>query len=172
LQKCLIYRKHHQDQEIQTPEIEGWNICYGNREKITRKEDGQLGDEEELLVGLDEEIRYSRDNKVVLVVFEQSVLKKLRTRFLHQDKVLGVGMKEVSFLCLADLLSNSFEGFESLGLDDVCDRLGISVKQSEVDDMLSPLHTEEENQEIVVQSLRLRRLFLKVGSLVDSNTYN
>lgn len=156
------------------PKVKGWCICYGNREKITRAESGRLGDEGEILAELDEEIKYSRDNGVLLVVFNRSTLKKLRTLFLRHNGGLGVGMKEARFLSLADLLSDHFEGFESPDLDDVCDRLSISVKADEVDGLLNPLlPSKGKSQEVTaIRSLKLRRLFLRVGRLVDSNAYN
>lgn len=159
-------------------EVEGWCIGYGNRERTTRVEletplEAEL--EREVLKRLNEELRYCRDNGILLVVHDSLTIRKLRTRILYNDPDLGGGLRGVRKVALKQELLSQFSGLES-DFSLIYDKVGVRVSPEEVDrHMSAPTAPDDEDARgALAKVLLLRELYLRVAKIADpkGNTYN
>lgn len=169
----FLHLTHRGSEDPGNTRIEGWCIGYGNRETTTRVECGALagtGEEIDLLRRLNDELKYCRDNGILLVVYDHLSIRHLRTHLLCTEPDLGVSLREVNVVALKQELSSQFSGFRSeVSLEQTCEKVGARISPEEVErHMPIPVAPDDgDTREALTKVLLLRGLYLRIAKIYE-----
>lgn len=138
--------------------ITGWEIGYGNPQKMVQTLSSENSDEDVVLKRLLDELSFCRRNRILLTTFDP-ILPCLRTR------VLKLGLSEVSLrgikhICIKKTLEEYFSGLVKCGgLWELSSSLGLVKSKDNGGSRLGDLEL-------------LRRLLLAIGPLLPEKCFS
>ena len=129
--------------------ISGWEICYGNPNRVTRMATDTPSNEKEVIKGLIHEIYYCRKKDIDIITFGNTVIPLLRTRIVFHG-ISDVSLRSVKFLSIKKILQDYFF------------IVGEDASKS-VYDFAWEMNIEEGD---MAETELLRDVFLKIGALL------